>query len=363
MVLASWLDHPKAQLMLFFQSNKLHARRYGSAIALSLVLCAVCVALLVLANFPVGKGPRIAVKPIRTSLGRNAPGATARATIEIENNGDEPLVVYDLKSSCGCAPATLATPEIAPGAKGAIYVSVSMPSHAGPVMHRVMFKTNDPENSLITVPLDAVSAWPVVASPKELHFPSLQVARESRRLIELVSPTLENFEVLNVTCSTGWVSVKSHSPAALPSSRHKFTVTVAPPIDGPLAERISFHTNLTDLPVIAIPVTGEVGETSRVRPSTLMMGSCKPDSSFPYDLTVRFKTTFEPHDVVVAFGEEVNGWQNTLTSVSAVDEHTAKVTGLIKVGQSKGFQELSLTLKPSGRSDVILSVPVSAWVR
>jgi hypothetical protein len=78
-------------------------------------------------------------------------------TFPIQNTGDEPLIITSVVSSCGCTTASLSSSVIPPGQRADLKVVFDPNFHetVGPVTRLVWLQTNDPDQPLIEIRLDA----------------------------------------------------------------------------------------------------------------------------------------------------------------------------------------------------------------
>jgi hypothetical protein len=81
----------------------------------------------------------------------------AQTTFPIQNTGDEPLLITRVVTSCGCTTAALSSSVIPPGQRADLLVTFDPDFHAtsGPVVRLVWLETNDPDQPLIELRLDA----------------------------------------------------------------------------------------------------------------------------------------------------------------------------------------------------------------
>lgn len=90
------------------------------------------------------KGPRLTLESKQVDFGVIMHGAKASVSVELENTGDEPLVLRTVKPSCGCTVADYPK-TIAPGEKGTLGLTFdSNERPPGYQSFRVAIYTNDP---------------------------------------------------------------------------------------------------------------------------------------------------------------------------------------------------------------------------
>lgn len=78
-------------------------------------------------------------------------------TFPIQNTGDEPLLITNVGTSCGCTTAALSSSVIPPGQRADLRVVFDPNFHAtsGPVTRLVWLETNDPDLPVVELRLDA----------------------------------------------------------------------------------------------------------------------------------------------------------------------------------------------------------------
>ncbi len=92
--------------------------------------------------------PRIGLETMALELGEMPNGEIAERVVAVRNDGDAPLVVTSITTSCGCTTAALEPMTIAPGESGALRIAFDSGAHGpelrGPLMREVTLVSNDP---------------------------------------------------------------------------------------------------------------------------------------------------------------------------------------------------------------------------
>jgi hypothetical protein len=95
-----------------------------------------------------GSMPAIALSEQTLDLGDMPNGEIAAREVAVRNDGDAPLVVSTITTSCGCTTAALEPMTIAPGGSGTLRITFDSGAHGpdlrGPLMREVMIVSNDP---------------------------------------------------------------------------------------------------------------------------------------------------------------------------------------------------------------------------
>lgn len=95
-----------------------------------------------------GGAPSIALESATLALGDMPNGQIAERVVAVRNDGDAPLVVDTVSTSCGCTTAALEPMTINPGESGALRIAFDSGAHGpdlrGPIMREITLVSNDP---------------------------------------------------------------------------------------------------------------------------------------------------------------------------------------------------------------------------
>ena len=115
---------------------------------------AVLVATLVAACVGCAGAPRAYVAEPEYDFGVAIEGDEVEHAFLIENQGDDPLQIIDVRAGCGCTATTLSTSTIAPGKSIRLGVTLSTSGYGGSrVSKDVHVTTNDPSSAEIILSL------------------------------------------------------------------------------------------------------------------------------------------------------------------------------------------------------------------
>jgi hypothetical protein len=103
--------------------------------------------------------PRIALETTTLALGDMPNGEIAEREVAVRNDGDAPLVVETVMTSCGCTTAALEPMTIAPGESGTLRIAFDSGAHGpdlrGELLREVRLVSNDPATPEAVVALTA----------------------------------------------------------------------------------------------------------------------------------------------------------------------------------------------------------------
>jgi hypothetical protein len=104
-----------------------------------------------------GAAPQVAVSPSSYDFGRVGPEPVT-TVLDIRNEGDGPLQIESVTTSCGCTTAQVGRQTVAPGEVADLTVTFDPQAHAGVVGRFVRFvylRTNDPARPEVEIQINA----------------------------------------------------------------------------------------------------------------------------------------------------------------------------------------------------------------
>lgn len=103
--------------------------------------------------------PRLSAGENLLQLGEVVNGVVVERDVTVRNEGDAPLVVEQVLTTCGCTTAALEPMTLAPGETGNLHIAFDSGAHGpeltGPIMRRVILVSNDPDTPESIVELQA----------------------------------------------------------------------------------------------------------------------------------------------------------------------------------------------------------------
>ena len=117
-------------------------------------------------------------------------------TFQLENTGDQPLRINNVRTSCGCTAALLSDSVINPGAKSEIKVDFNPAGYNGQVTKHIYVLSNDPQNQMITLDLIMNVTYALRSEPNFVLFSTPIVGIADTSAVALVN---ESDEVIRIT--------------------------------------------------------------------------------------------------------------------------------------------------------------------
>ena len=114
-----------------------------------------------------GGAPSVLATPAELDLGAIPAADPVTGTLVIRNQGNAPLRIESLSTSCGCTTAEVANETIAPNSETTLRVTFDPLAHAGlygPLLRLVYVATNDPNLPELGIPVTVTVLDPEEAS-------------------------------------------------------------------------------------------------------------------------------------------------------------------------------------------------------
>jgi hypothetical protein len=104
---------------------------------------------------PAAKGPKVVFKEEAWNFGRAKMGADLVHEFAFKNEGDAPLKIINVETSCGCTAALVSDKKIEPGKSGKIKITFNTQGYAGEVVKYVYVETDDPVQPRVQLRISA----------------------------------------------------------------------------------------------------------------------------------------------------------------------------------------------------------------
>ena len=105
------------------------------------------------------QSPKISIDSYAFEFGDVVNGTVVSRDIVINNNGDAPLIIEEVSTSCGCTTGTIEPETISSGESGVLHIEFDSGAHGpeleGLLKRQVFLITNDPESPEVMVEFTA----------------------------------------------------------------------------------------------------------------------------------------------------------------------------------------------------------------
>jgi uncharacterized protein (DUF58 family) len=212
-----------------------------------------CIFLLI--AVPALASPVISVEKPLHDFGSVTQGQKVDHLFVVKNRGDEPLVISQIRTSCGCTAATLSAKTIPPGKTGGVKVTFDSTNFAGQVIKTVYLDSNDPRKPAAELAMQGKVVEIIAATPRTLNLGALKAGSKKEAVLTLENRGSKPFVVTAVQSPQAGIVGTVKEGKANPGKSAVIAVTVTAPREGRFLS--GYLTILTDSPLkreVVVPV-------------------------------------------------------------------------------------------------------------
>ncbi|HIE14003.1 TPA: DUF1573 domain-containing protein, partial [Candidatus Bathyarchaeota archaeon] len=239
---------------------------------------------------PEPKAPHIRFDNARHNFGMLRPGQKVSHTFLFRNDGESPLIVSSVKSSCGCIAVLTSKREINPGDVGKIEVTYTSPGGGGrKTTKQIEVCSNDPYYPVTVLTITSITKQVPKSIPASLLFRyGGREAKLKKQIAITIPPGSKKLQVTRIETSSPQIQAKVISDGKT-DSQVKISVSVKP--DGKLhfTEKLTIHTDHPDVSKIEVPILCEKLESVMVSPSSLLFGMIPTDEALSRHVLISAK--------------------------------------------------------------------------
>jgi hypothetical protein len=215
--------------------------------------------LLVFASIAGAAAPRIVVEEESFDFGTILQGDKVEKVFRFRNDGDAPLVVDRVKTSCGCTAALLSASTLAPGESGEVRTSFDSTRFSGSVQKTVAVYSNDPSRAIVQLLIKGSIRQELFVSPAFIELGTLNAGVEKILPVTISNQGPVPVALREVRCLAPDLVGELAAPAVAPGGSVILTLRVTPMAGrGILNGYVIVATDSKRAPELRIPVYGRV---------------------------------------------------------------------------------------------------------
>ena len=204
--------------------------------------------------------PGLDITEAEFDFGEVFQGDKVSHTFVFANNGEAPLLIDRIKSSCGCTAALISSKDIAPGEEGTIKATFDSTRFRGSVRKVIFLYSNLPGVASSQFVIKGVVKPLVEFDPQQLDFGEVKEGQEKQLSLVLKNAGAKSLLIENIRAFNTALSATTEATQLLPGVETKFTVFARPIKETVhLKGHILIRTDDKAVGEIRIPVRGFVG--------------------------------------------------------------------------------------------------------
>jgi hypothetical protein len=264
-------------------------------------------------------------------------GSVPRGTLlthqfKLTNDRQQPLHVASLRTSCGCAIATVGQDELAPGQATVLQVTVDTRKYGGYRQFTVHVLFDRPALEEVRITVSATSREDISLTPGQLEFGRVRRGVEAKASVQIQYHGVGEWKITGVENENGYLKPElTQGTNGIGQPTYQLTVTLRPDIPaGAWHSDLWLKTTDATVPRIRVPMMVEVESALSATPSDVQLGQVKAGGQAERKVVIRGSAPFK------------------ITKVDGADA-LFKVEGVD--GEAKSVHVLRVTVKPDANRD------------
>lgn len=222
----------------------------------------------------------------------------------IENKGDQPLVISQVRSGCGCTQTVLSTNTIAPGTAATLKANLTLRGYVGPKRISIYLHTNDPSHPVLQCQFTGIAVPDMEITPRDYHMTAIASQFPLRPL---------SITVANKTSSPLNIKGVSWRGAAMPlevttnDPGRSYTLVIGPfskPDTSTVQSTLILATDHPLYPSIEIPGSISLAANLKAYPPELLFRTATPTAD-PRYVVIR-STNRQPFTILSVSASNTN---------------------------------------------------------
>ncbi len=195
------------------------------------------------------------------NFGKIAEGSKHQHTFRFQNNGDQPLVISKVRSSCGCTAALLSADRLAPGEWGELKTTFNSKGFQGQVNKTVSVYSNDPQQPIARFRLRAEVRKELSVRPMRLRFTAGRSKAPFSASIKLQNDGSTPLFLSDIKTTSGELQAEISATHLDPGQTAELAVRLDPKAEkSRFAGYITLRTSSPRTPLVRIPVTAVLAD-------------------------------------------------------------------------------------------------------
>ncbi|MFA6571497.1 MAG: DUF1573 domain-containing protein [Bacteroidota bacterium] len=187
-----------------------------------------------------------------------------KAKVVIKNEGNEKLIISNVKPSCGCTHAPLSKNELNPGDTASMDVSMTISPRAGFIEKSITITSNDKEHPIKELKLKAEVYLAMQVDPTGYFaFGEMKVGQEITAMVKIKNAWTQPVVLSDFTIEPSNLTLNVMGKKTLkPGEELELIAKVTPTKKGYFNSTVKFKTTCPDFPEIVVPGYGTALESA-----------------------------------------------------------------------------------------------------
>ena len=201
--------------------------------------------------------PAVQVKEPVFNFGTISEGKKVDHVFQLTNEGDSPVTILQVTSSCGCTAATISSKTIQPNGTGEIKSTFNSTNFNGNINKTISVQTNDPKTPTVTLTMKGTVTTTVQLNPRQLNFGQVKVEAPTTLALNIANRGQKPLKITGVKTPMPQVTLDTEKFVLKPGEQTKILVTITPRAeDRILSGYLTINTDNPDKAELTVPIYG-----------------------------------------------------------------------------------------------------------
>jgi hypothetical protein len=218
-----------------------------------------------------------------------ARGADTRYRLNLENLYKEQVHIADVRTSCGCAAATISNRTLASREKAYIEISMDTERFVRRKDSNVIVTFDAPQYAEVRIPVTAYIRTDVVLTPGAANFGSVPVGESAEKKIEVAYAGRADWKISQVKSPHDYIQIVA-TETLRNGGRVNYDLNISLSDDAPvglLQEQLTIVTDDSNSPHVPLLLVARIVPDIEVTPNVLAMGRMSSGSAKRMNLVVK----------------------------------------------------------------------------
>jgi len=300
-------------------------------------------------------GPDIRFRKYTCYFRKIEPGKKLTFKFKFINKGNEPLIIKNLRASCGCIVSQLSKKIYLPKEKGEIKVEFDTKGRSGWQKEYIYLHTNDPASPLTVLQLQGDILTDLRYTPSAIDFGVVRKNQIVQRCLYII-PEEEKFKIKKIIVPSYLKveNIKTKAPLI-----YEIQISFSPKeIIPKFEEKMILYTNSRKYRKIEIPIKAEVKGEINCFPEFFFFGVVKNDKKLSRSITIY--NYFQKDFQITEISKNID-WVSSNCQHLKNNKYRLVATlnkGRLPIGIAKG----EIRVKTNILNEPVLKIPVYVWV-
>ena len=172
--------------------------------------------------------PQLVVDSSLIDWGNIYSGEKREHRFVLKNDGDTPLVIQQVKSSCGCTAAMVSSKTILPAGQTELRVRFNSKNFRGRVTKKVTVVSNDPQQPKKHFTLQAHVISELLVTPSRLSLGAIAADNDIEKTVTFVNRSDVSIAIKAVRSTSRYITLSNVPDLLQPGQEAIVTVTIRP---------------------------------------------------------------------------------------------------------------------------------------